>query len=121
MPSLAAASSALRVSTSQTASWKRRRDVGDRDRLARPLARLDPARDGGLEPGEREVEAVPLQVAPRGQPAREVDRTRCCPSRAARSMCGPPGNGSPSSRATLSKASPAASSMVGAQRLDADR
>ena len=27
-------------------------------------------------------------------------------------MCGPPGNGSPSSRATLSKASPAASSMV---------
>ena len=27
-------------------------------------------------------------------------------------MCGPPGNGSPSSRATLSNASPAASSMV---------
>ena len=34
------------------------------------------------------------------------------PSRAARSMCGPPGNGSPSTRATLSKASPAASSIV---------
>ena len=34
------------------------------------------------------------------------------PSRATRSMCGPPGNGRPSSRATLSKASPAASSMV---------
>ena len=27
-------------------------------------------------------------------------------------MCGPPGNGSPSTRATLSNASPAASSMV---------
>ena len=34
------------------------------------------------------------------------------PSRATRSMCGPPGNGSPSSRATLSNASPAASSIV---------
>ena len=50
-----------------------RRDVGDRHRLPRPLARLDPARDGGLETGERVVEAVPLQVAPGGQPAREVD------------------------------------------------
>ena len=39
-------------------------------------------------------------------------RTRCCRSRAALSMYGPPGNGSPSSRATLSNASPAASSMV---------
>ena len=34
------------------------------------------------------------------------------PSRAMRSTCGPPGNGSPSTRATLSNASPAASSMV---------
>src|SRR3954465_12984857 len=34
------------------------------------------------------------------------------PSRAARSMGGPPGKGSPSTRATLSKASPAASSTV---------
>ena len=91
---------------------ERRRDVRDRHRLAGPLAGLDPARDGGLEPGEREVEAVPLQVARGGQPAREVDRTRGRRSRAARSMCGPPGNGSPSSRATLSNASPAASSMV---------
>ena len=40
------------------------------------------------------------------------------PSRAARSIQGPPGNGSPSRRATLSKASPAASSMVAAQRPD---
>ena len=34
------------------------------------------------------------------------------PAVAARSMCGPPGNGNPSTLATLSKASPAASSMV---------
>ena len=46
-------------------------------------------------------------VSPRGK---AMDAAS--PSRAARSMCGPPGNGSPSSRATLSKASPAASSMV---------
>ena len=34
------------------------------------------------------------------------------PAVAALSMCGPPGNGRPSTLATLSKASPAASSMV---------
>ena len=56
-----------------------RRDVGDRHRLAGPLARLDPARDRGLEPGEREVEPVPLQVAAAGEPAREVDRTTLLP------------------------------------------
>ena len=43
------------------------------------------------------------------------------PSRATRSMCGPPGNGSPSSRATLSNASPAASSIVRAERRDRAR
>ena len=37
------------------------------------LLGLDPAGDGGLEAGEREVEAVPLEVAPAGQAAREVD------------------------------------------------
>ena len=46
-------------------------------------------------------------VSPRGK------RTNArSPSPATRSMCGPPGNGRPSTRATLSKASPAASSMV---------
>ena len=49
------------------------RHVVHRHRLPGTLAGLDPARDGGLEPGEREVEAVPLQVAARGEPAREVD------------------------------------------------
>ncbi len=51
-----------------------RRDIGDVDGDAVALLGLDPARDRGLEPGEREVEAVPLEVAPRGEPAREVDR-----------------------------------------------
>ncbi len=46
-------------------------------------------------------------MSPRGKPTYTVS-----PSRAARSMCGPPGNGSPSTRATLSNASPAASSTV---------
>ncbi len=39
---------------------ERRRDVGDRHRLAGALAGLHPARDGRLQPGEREVEPVPL-------------------------------------------------------------
>ena len=55
---------------------ERRGDVGDRHRLPRALAGLHPARDGGLETGEGEVEAVPLEVAPRGEPAREVDEHR---------------------------------------------
>ena len=55
---------------------ERRGHVGDRDRLAGGLARLHPPGDGGLETGEAEVEAVPLEVAARGEPAREVDRDR---------------------------------------------
>ena len=47
------------------------------------------------------------EVSPRGKSTYTLS-----PSRATRSMCGPPGNGSPSSRATLSNASPAASSIV---------
>ena len=55
---------------------ERRGDVGDRHRVSGVLARLHPAGDRGLEAGEGEVEAVPLEVAPRGQPAREVDGDR---------------------------------------------
>jgi hypothetical protein len=63
----------LRVSTSTTASWKLA--ATSATGTASPAARagLHPPRDGGLQPGEREVEAVPLHVAPLGQPAREVD------------------------------------------------
>ena len=39
-----------------------RRDVGDRHRLARRLALLDPAGDGGLQAREAEVVAVRRQV-----------------------------------------------------------
>src|SRR4029079_14844887 len=39
-----------------------RGDVGDRHALAGPLAGLDPARHGGLEAREGEVEAVTLHV-----------------------------------------------------------
>jgi hypothetical protein len=66
----------LRTSTSQTASWNDAATSATGTGSPAPLARLDPARHGGLEPGEREVEAVPLQVAPAGEPAREVDRDR---------------------------------------------
>ena len=51
-------------------------DVGDRHRLAGLLAGLHPPGDGGLQAGEGEVEAVPLEVAARGEAAREVDRHR---------------------------------------------
>ena len=50
---------------------ERRRDVGHRHRLPRPLPRLDPPGDGGLQAGEREVVG---RVAGAGQPAREGDR-----------------------------------------------
>ena len=52
---------------------ERRGHVGDVDGHAVALLGLDPARDRGLEPGEREVEPVALEVAPARQPAREVD------------------------------------------------
>ena len=51
-----------------------RRDVRDRDRLARLLAQLHPSGDRGLESGEREVEPVPLQISASGKPPGEVDR-----------------------------------------------
>ena len=60
-------------STSQTASWKLAATSATGTGSPGALARLDPARHRGLEAGEREVEAVPLQVAPRGEPAGEVD------------------------------------------------
>ena len=76
MPVVAAASSALRTSTSQTASWKEAATSATGTGSPDALAGLDPAGDGGLEAGEGEVEAVPLQVAAAGEPAREVDGDR---------------------------------------------
>ncbi len=53
---------------------ERRRDVGHGHRAPGPLLRLDPPRHRGLETREREVEAVPLEVAAGRQPAGKVDR-----------------------------------------------
>ena len=50
------ARTALVVSTSATASWKRRRDVGRRHSHAGASPRLDAARHRRLQPGEREAE-----------------------------------------------------------------
>ena len=46
-------------------------------------ARLDPPRDGGLEPAEREVVGVPRVVLGRRERARERDRARVAPAREA--------------------------------------
>ena len=88
------------------------RDVGVAIGSPCPLAQLDLAGDRGLQAGEREVEPMVLEVAlPRSGPSGSRS-TRRSPPAANRSRCGPPGKGSPRRRPTLSKASPAASSMV---------
>ena len=67
---------AFRLSTSTTASWKAAATSANRDRLTLALAELDPAGHRRLQPGEREVEPVPVEVSLTGQPAREVDGLR---------------------------------------------
>ena len=111
MPRLVAASMALRVSTSHTASWN--------DAATSATSIVTPARccvsthraTAVLRPENEKSKRCRSRsrrwVSPRGK-----SMATLLPLRAALSMCGPPGNGSPSSRATLSKASPAASSIV---------
>ena len=70
-PCSRAARTALAVSTSATASWNDAATSADRHRLAGPLAGLDPARDRGLQPRERERER---RIVRAGHPARERDR-----------------------------------------------
>ena len=111
MPRLVAASMALRVSTSQTASWKEAATSATSIvtparcwvSTQRATAVLSPEK----EKSKRCRSRSRLAESPRGK-----SMATLLPLRAARSMCGPPGNGSPSRRATLSKASPAASSIV---------
>src|SRR5690625_2960654 len=55
---------------------ERRTDIGDRQLPAGVLACFDPARDGALEPGEGEVEAVTLAVFRSREASRKGDRTR---------------------------------------------
>ena len=87
-PSSLQARTALRVSTSTTASWKDAATSAHRHLLARRPLRLDPAGDGRLQAGEGEVvrrrragrSARAGRRSPSGRP-----RARC------RSMTGPPG------------------------------
>ena len=62
MPYVWAASSALRVRTSHTASWNDAATSATSMVTPVTLLGLHPAGDGGLEAGEREVETVPLEV-----------------------------------------------------------
>jgi hypothetical protein len=100
----------LRVSTSVTASWKlAATSATGTDSPAASLACTH--RDTAVfspenEKSNRWRSMSRPWVNPRGK------SMTTCPSRAARSMCGPPGKGNPSTRATLSNASPAASSIV---------
>ena len=75
VPSAAAASTALRVSTSQTASWKEAATsaTGPGPGL---LPGLPHRATAVLSPEEEKSVAVPREVAARGQAAREVDRHR---------------------------------------------
>ncbi len=105
------ASTALRVSTSVTASWKlaatSATGTGSPDRSRASTQRATEVFRPENEKSNRCRSMSLRDVRPRGKSiATEL------PSRAMRSTCGPPGNGSPSTRATLSNASPAASSMV---------
>ena len=70
---------------------ERGRHVGHRHRLAGRLAGLDPAGHRGLQPGEGEVKAVARPGTCRAGTRSPAGR----PSRAARSISGPPGNGEP--------------------------
>ena len=108
MPRSRAARTALAVSTSTTASWK----LAATSATGTGSPPAAAPRPSGRRPssGRRRRSRTGASrgpVSPRGKAIAAGS-----PSRATRSMCGPPGNGSPSSRATLSKASPAASSMV---------
>ncbi len=67
--------------------------------------------DRGLEPGQREISVRAVQA--KAEAGRIASGS---PSLAAASTAGPPGNGSPSSLAVLSNASPIASSMVAPRR-----
>ena len=76
IPSAAAASTALRVSTSQTASWNDAATSATGTGSPEASRACTHRATAVLSPEKLEVEAVPLEVAPRGQPAREVDRDR---------------------------------------------
>src|SRR5690606_8334871 len=105
------AATAFMVSTSATDSWKLAATSATgtgsparcRASTHRATAVFSPENEKSYGCAARSLGAV----SPRGNATKSGS-----PSEAARSIGGPPGNGSPSNRATLSNASPAASSMV---------
>ena len=107
------AASILPMSTSRSAAWKEaatsRRNRSRSSPAPRNAGALDVVLHRRLQPAEGEVEPARIEVHPG---PREGDGLRDCPSRASRSITGPPGKPSPRSFATLSNASPAASSRV---------
>jgi hypothetical protein len=104
------ASTALRLNTSHTASWNdaatSRTGTGSPDSSRASTHRATAVFSPLNEKSKRYRSASFAALRPRGK---SIVTDPCL---ASRSMCGPPGNGSPSRRATLSNASPAASSMV---------
>ena len=115
-PCSLAGRTALRVSTSTTASWNEAATSATGP-ARRRAARASTQRATAVFRPENEKSNVPSwPLGPRGKAIASGS-----PSRAARSIGGPPGNGRPSTRATLSKASPAASSTVAPKRDDLAR
>ena len=103
-PSCSAAAAVFAASTSTTASWKRAAVAGTSNSPARvrcSTAVFSPLNEKSWLPRS--------QARGNGSVAANTSGSA---SRATRSITGPPGNGSPSSRPTLSNASPAASSRV---------
>src|SRR5215469_1246274 len=100
------AATAFFVSTSATASWNEAATSATGTGSSAASRASTHLATAVFRP-EKEKSLVPSAYLPRGK---AIDARS--PAPAARSMCGPPGNGSPSTRATLSNASPAASSMV---------
>ena len=102
--------------TSTIASWKLAARSGRIDVAAGRALRLHVAEHRRLQPAHREVEVAGVAPSSAGTGSR-----RGSPSRAIASSAGPPGNPSPISRATLSNASPAASSSVWPEDLVAEQ
>src|SRR5215472_506632 len=100
------AATALAVSTSATDSWN---DAATSltGTAWPPARRASTQRATAVFSPAKEKSSVPSRYLPRGKATADGS-----PLAAAASIGGPPGNDSPSSRATLSYASPAASSMV---------
>ena len=104
-PRSSAAAIVLSTSTSTTASWNEAARSGSDGSLPASRSALTWRTTAVFRPDSEK--SYPRSVAARGKRMASGS-----PSRASRSSTGPPGNPNPMNRATLSKASPAASSRV---------